>query len=152
MSKPRDLSFEALAHETSTDWTVGRGELNAALKSIRSQSSELEDVELATEIVYRAKLYRTFMGEGIALTAGALAKHWRRVREQAVSPSAQTEGEARPRVVTNASARDTGCPTCDGMGMVLVTVRPSLNPQSGYEEWGICPDCRGFKLGGVIFP
>jgi hypothetical protein len=132
MNRPRDLPFEALAEATSTDWNVGRGELNMALKSIREQMPGLDDTELATEIIYRAKLYKEFMGPTIALTAAALAKHWLRVVEQ----------KKNTREVTNASAAPNGCQTCDGMGLVLVRIRPSDNPHSGYEEYGICPDCR----------
>lgn len=128
----RDLSFEALASATSTDWNVGRGELNAALKSIRDQMPDVDDTELATEILYRAKLYKEFMGPTIALTAAALAKHWKRVVEQ----------QKNDRPATNVTVPLTGCQTCDGMGLVLVRVRPSDNPLSGFEEYGICPDCR----------
>lgn len=129
--RPRDLAFEALAHETSTDWNIGRGELNHALAAIRKQMPDVDDTDLAGEIVYRAELYRRMMGPTIALTAPALAKHWARLPEQAPK-----------REVTNASAAPNGCQTCDGMGLVLVRIRPSDNPHSGYEEYGICPDCR----------
>jgi hypothetical protein len=134
VDQKRDFSFEALAEVTSTNWTVGRGELNAALKSIREQMPQMEDVELAVEILYRAKLYREFMGEGIALTAAALAKHWLRVLEQRPKPQ-----------ITNAQPRHTGCQTCDGMGMVLVNVR-----EDGNEEWGICSDCRSTPTEGEM--
>lgn len=78
---PRDYAYEALAEVTSTDMDVGRGQLNAALKSIRSQSSDLEDSYLlAAEIHDRAKLYRALMPE-VVLTPTALAKHWKRVKE-----------------------------------------------------------------------
>jgi hypothetical protein len=141
MSRPRDLSFEALASVTSTDWDKGRGELNHALKSIREQSSQLDDTELATEIVYRAKLYKQSMGDGIYLTPSALAKHWLRVVEQAPR-----------RQVVNAERASTGCQTCDGHGMVLVSTRPSLNPDSPFEEWGLCPDCRGVRKEAFLEP
>jgi hypothetical protein len=135
MSKERDLSYEALAHVTSTDWDVGRGELNQALKAIRAQSPELEDIDLATEIVYRAKLYREFMGEGIYLTPSALAKHWLRVKEQAPK-----------RQVVNAPPAGTKCLTCDGHGVVLALVR-----EGGYEEYTPCPSCHASKQGEMMF-
>ena len=34
----RDYAYEALAEITSTDWAVGRGELNSALRDIRKQA------------------------------------------------------------------------------------------------------------------
>ena len=77
MTKERDLAFEVLAEVTGTDWNVGRGQLNAALKAIREQC-DLEGAELAAEIEARAAMYRQVM-PGIMLTPPALAKHWLRV-------------------------------------------------------------------------
>ena len=135
----RDLAFEALAEVTNTDWNVGRGELNAALKQIRDQEPTeiaLDGPLLAGLIYDKARAYREFMGEGIALTPTALAKHWQRVQAQApgpyrtISPSPGAGGSAR-------------CGTCNGDKLVLVRLRPSLNPVSGYEEYAPCPDCTG---------
>jgi hypothetical protein len=77
VTKERDLAFEALAAVTGTDWNVGRGQLNAALKLIREQC-DLEGEDLAAEIEARAQMYRQVM-PGIMLTPPALAKHWLRV-------------------------------------------------------------------------
>ena len=81
LEEKRDYSYEALAEVTGTDWNIGRGELNVALKSIREQSEIKDDYLLAAEIHERAKLYRALMPE-VLLTAPALAKHWRRVAEE----------------------------------------------------------------------
>jgi hypothetical protein len=81
MSRPRDYAFEALAEVTSTDPEVGRSALNAALKSIREQMPELDSYPLADEIHERAKMYRALF-ENAALTPTALAKHWKRVKEE----------------------------------------------------------------------
>jgi hypothetical protein len=81
MSKPRDFAYEALADVTGTDWTTGRGELNAALKSIREQSEIEDSYLLASEIIDRAKMYRVAMPD-VILTPSALAKHYLRVRQE----------------------------------------------------------------------
>lgn len=78
----RDYAFEALAEVTSTDWNVGRGELNAALKQIREQAEESDSYLLGAEIHERAKMYR-FVYASVALTPTALAKHWQRVKAEA---------------------------------------------------------------------
>lgn len=84
--RERDYSYEALAEVTSTDWDTGRGELNAALRDIRAQEPALASVEnsylLSAEIHDRAQIYRQVF-EGAALTPTALAKHWRRLPEEA---------------------------------------------------------------------
>ena len=77
----RDYAFEALAEVTGTDWTTGRGELNAALKSIRAQSEVEDSYLLGAEIHERAKMYRSLMPD-ILCTPSALAKHWKRVFEE----------------------------------------------------------------------
>lgn len=77
----RDYAFEALAEVSATNWETGRGELNAALKSIRFQSEIEDSYLLAAEIHERAKMYRLVF-EGAALTPSALAKHWKRVKEE----------------------------------------------------------------------
>lgn len=76
----RDYAFEALAEVTSTDWETGRGQLNAALKSIRTECEIEDDYLLAAEIYERAKMYRVLF-ENAVLTPTALAKHWKRVAE-----------------------------------------------------------------------
>jgi hypothetical protein len=133
----RDYAFEALAEVTSTDWTTGRGELNAALKSIQAQTTEIEDnYLLSCEIHDRAKLYRQVMGEGILLTPSALAKHWQRVVEQAPKP-------AYPHVALRGegTALSPGaCETCNGHKMIWVTDEsvapcPDCNSQANTDFW-----------------
>jgi hypothetical protein len=80
--RERDYAYEALAEVTGTDMTVGRGELNAALRDIREQSDTLDSYLLADEIHEMAKLYRQVY-EGAALTPTALSKHWTRLPEEA---------------------------------------------------------------------
>lgn len=77
----RDYSFEALAEETNTDWAEGRGQLNAALASIRRQSEIEDDYLLSCEIHDRAKMYRALFTDA-SMTPTALAKHWLRVKEE----------------------------------------------------------------------
>lgn len=77
----RQYDFEALAEVTATDWNIGRGELNAALKSIRAQSEITDSYLLSVEIHNRAGKYRAVF-EGAALTPTALSKHWKRVDEE----------------------------------------------------------------------
>ena len=81
MTRSRDYAYEALAEVTSTNMETGRGQLNAALKSIREEADIEDSYLLAAEIHERAKLYRALMPE-VLLTAPALAKHWRRVAEE----------------------------------------------------------------------
>lgn len=70
---------------TASDPATARGQLNAALKSIREQSPEIVDSYLlGAEMHERAKLYRMVF-EGAALTPPALAKHWKRLPEEAKS-------------------------------------------------------------------
>jgi len=85
---PRDYSFEALAEVTKTDWTVGRGELNAALRDIKIQSEIEDSYLLSCEIHERAKMYRRVFPE-IALTPNALAKHWVRVEAESTKVRGQ---------------------------------------------------------------
>lgn len=80
-TRARDYAYEALAEVTATDLNAGRGELNAALKSIREQSEIEDDYLLADEIHERAKMYRALMPD-VMLTPSALAKHWLRVFEE----------------------------------------------------------------------
>jgi hypothetical protein len=139
----RDYPFEALAEVTGTDWTAGRGELNAALKSIREQAEIEDDYLLADEIQARAKLYRQVMPE-VMLTPSALAKHWLRVFEEA---------NRKPAVASNQNAAATRCATCGGDRFVLVSRRPAVQSQwmkekgievpesEGFEEYAACPDC-----------
>ena len=77
----RDYAYEALAEVTSTDMNAGRGELNAALKSIREQSEIADSYLLSAEIHERAKMYRHLMPD-VLCTPSALAKHWKRVHEE----------------------------------------------------------------------
>jgi hypothetical protein len=77
----RDYAFEALADVTNTDWNEGRGQLNAALASIRRQCEIEDDYLLSCEIYERSKMYRTLYSD-VSLTPTALAKHWIRVKEE----------------------------------------------------------------------
>jgi hypothetical protein len=161
MTRKRDLSFEALAQVTATDWTVGRGKLNEALSGIRVQMPEAEDAELAAEILYRAKLYRRVYPT-IVLTPQALNQNWLRVLEE--------HGRQREAEATNVQTPRVACDTCDGHRFVLVGRRPipvtdllkrlraagsgeqhgteftsptggkSMEPD-GVEEYAPCPDC-----------
>jgi len=81
VSAKRDYAYEALARVTNSDQNAARGELNAALKSIREQSEIEDSYFLADEIHERAKMYRAVMGDAL-LTPTALAKHWLRVFEE----------------------------------------------------------------------
>jgi hypothetical protein len=130
MSRARDYAYEALAEVTGTDMSAGRGELNAALKSIREQTpgmgSTTDSMPLAMEIHTRAGLYRKMMPE-VVCTPTALAKHWKRVFE-----------EADRKTGTNLSA-SSDCPTCDGDRFVLVATRPAKH--GNLEEFAPCPDC-----------
>ena len=150
----RDYAFEALAEVTATDWSEGRGELNAALKSLKEQEPILADDSylLGAEIHERAKMYRDVMGDDILLTPSSLAKHWKRVKEHAPKKTypqpvlVYDSDDGQPRVQK--------CDTCDGHKLVLTGYRPAVqtiwmeskgivpNPNDpGYEEWALCPDC-----------
>lgn len=134
--REREYDFEALAEVTGTDWTAGRGELNAALKSIREQSGIEDGYLLADEIHVRAKLYREVMPD-VMLTPTALAKHWLRVFEE-------TEQRKAQRPTTNAHAPATTCRTCDGDRFVVAGLRAIAGmdvAQVHHEEWACCPDC-----------
>jgi len=84
----RDYAYEALAEVTSTDMSVGRGQLNAALRDIRNQSELTDSYLLAAEIHDRAKMYRRVFPD-IALTPTALAKHWVRVEAESTKVRGQ---------------------------------------------------------------
>jgi hypothetical protein len=121
---------------------AGRGELNVSLKSIREQAGIEDSYLLAAEIHERAKAYRAVMGEGILLTAPALAKHWQRVAEEVERPKG-----------TNLHADATACSTCKGDRFVLVSTRPAKQsawmreqgievvPDAELEEYAPCPEC-----------
>jgi len=130
--RPRDYAYEALAEVTGTHMEGGRGELNVSLKSIREQSGIEDSYLLAAEIHERAKAYRAVMGEGILLTAPALAKHWKRVAEEVERPKG-----------TNLHADATFCPTCKGDRFVIVNLR-AVGEQDvtavNFEEWAPCPE------------
>ena len=81
MARERDYAYEALAEVTATHPSEGRGQLNAALKSIRAQSEIEDSYLLSDEIHERAKMYRSLFPD-VALTPTALAKHWVRVFEE----------------------------------------------------------------------
>lgn len=121
----RDLPYEALAEATSTDMSEGRGQLNAALKSIKEQATGLDGPALADEIRERAKLYRRLMPD-VILSAPALAKHWRRVWDEAQRANG-----------TNLAGKLIECPTCGGDRFVMVQYR--VWDQG--EEYAACPAC-----------
>jgi hypothetical protein len=145
----RDYAFEALAEVTGTDWVQGRGELNTALKAIREQS-EVQDSYLLADLIHeRGKMYREVMPD-VMLTPPALAKHWRRVAEEAVRKN-------RPQS-TNRHAQATGCTTCNGNRFVTVRLRPQEqtmwmkerrlvpHPTSFHEEVAPCPACHPVEV------
>jgi hypothetical protein len=78
----RDYAFEALAEVTGTDWEVGRGQLNAALRDIKAQSEIEDSYLLGAEVHERSKQYLAVFPDA-ALTPTALAKHWSRLPEEA---------------------------------------------------------------------
>jgi len=133
----KDYAFEALAEATNTDWNTGRGELNAALRSIKEQSPEIDDnYVLSYEITHRANLYRQVMGDGILLTPSALAKHWKRVVEQKPRP-AYPDTQSPPR---GGTLGPRVCPRCDGHKMVWVTEEsvvpcPVCNSEANTDFW-----------------
>jgi len=92
----RDFAYEALAEVSSTDMSVGRGQLNAALKSIRAQAEIPDSYLLPVEIHERAKMYRSLFPEA-ALTPTALAKHWKRVFEEATKRRGVNLSAERPK-------------------------------------------------------
>ena len=137
----RDYAYEALSEVTSTDMNAGRGELNAALKSIREQSEVTDSYLLADEIHTRAKMYRAVMPD-VMLTPSALAKHWLRVFEEAD----RKRGE---RVNQSVSVV---CETCGSDRFVVVALRKPVQSQwmrerglepteEMIEETAPCPDC-----------
>lgn len=137
----RNYAFEALAEVTSTDWNAGRGELNAALKSIKQQSEIEDDYLLADEIHTRAKMYHSVWPE-LTLTPNALAKHWLRVFEEA---------DKKPAQLTNQSV-SVQCQTCQGDRFVVVSLRKPIQTEwmrehkispteEGIEEVAPCLDC-----------
>ena len=139
MTRERDYAYEALAEVTSSDLDAARGELNAALKSIREQSEIEDSYLLADEIHNRAKMYRHVMPD-VLLTPSALAKHWLRVFEE----SNRSQG-------TNRSV-STECSTCGGDRFVVVSMRRPVQsawmsehgiqaPGDLSEEMAPCPDC-----------
>src|SRR3990167_172038 len=109
-----DLAYEALAEATSTDMNEGRGELNAALRSIKEQWGADAPEYLPSEISERAKLYKRAM-PGVMLTPSALAKHWLRVYDMAQQKTPQA---------TNQSASRHDCMTCSRHGFVVYQTRP----------------------------
>jgi hypothetical protein len=138
MSRPPDLSWEALVEVTGATVASERGALNAALAQIREASDELTDEELAAEIVHRAGVYRqTF--PGMALTPTALSKHWERIPIEAPKP---TYTEAKP----------SECETCSGDKLVVYSTRPIEGGSDGqihvYEEFAPCPDCNSGAVVG----
>lgn len=142
--RERNYSFEALAEVTNTDWNAGRGELNAALKSIKDQCEIEDDYLLADEIHARGKAYRKVMGEAI-LTPSALAKHWARVFEELETK----------RFIESANqvAAPVRCETCDGDRFVVYATRKptqtqwmkehgiEANESEMIEEMAACPEC-----------
>lgn len=134
MTKERDYAYEALAEVTGSDMNAARGELNSALKSIREQSEVMDSYLLADQIHTRSKLYRSLMPDAM-LTPSALAKHWKRVWEEA--------SRVKPKT-TNAHASPSECQTCDGDRFVVVNLRSAGEKGvtgANFEEYAPCPDC-----------
>lgn len=144
MTRPQDLSFEALVEVTGATISSERGALNSALKQIREASPDLDDGDLALVIRLKATQYRTAF-PAIALTPTALAKHWNRVSEEQPKPTYE------PRV-----SQPGHCATCDDHKLVLVGHLPpvqtiwmrergievSQHPaEKGFEQYACCPDC-----------
>jgi hypothetical protein len=127
VNRPPDLSFEALVEMTGATVSSERGALNTALKMIREEMPGVDDTDLATEIVYRAGLYRKRY-PNVSLTPTALAKHWYRVLAEAPKPPAHTQ-------------EPTICETCKGDRFVLVRKRPGEAKGMFFEEYAACPDC-----------
>jgi len=118
LPRPRDLAFETLAEVTGANWTTARGELNAALALIRAEQNGATDQELAREIRVRAGMYRNVM-PSMMLTPIALAKHWRRVKQET-----QPKHGLAP------------CATCDSHRLVVVGMN-----EHGVDVYTPCPDC-----------
>lgn len=95
MTRPRDLSWEALVEVTGANVSVERGAVNFALASIRSEMTDVPDETLAEEIRFRARSYRKAWPNA-ALTPTALSKHWSRIVAEAAevkpTPAAPVEG------------------------------------------------------------
>jgi hypothetical protein len=130
---PHDLSFEALVEATGATIASERGQLNVALKAIREEESELNDEELALLIRLRADDYRRYFPD-MACTPTALSKHWNRVRAEVERAHAERKTRASEDPVRI-------CATCGGDRIVVIGIRPSQNPESGFEECAPCPDC-----------
>jgi hypothetical protein len=120
-NRPKDLCWEALIEVTGANVSMERGALNASLKEIRDEMPDVDAVDLAGEIVYRAGLYRKAF-PGAALTPTALAKHWTRVL---------TEGRATPALAAPA-APQSRCTLCRDNGWVFVQDTDDTAP---------CPSC-----------
>ena len=131
MSRPIDLSWEALVEVTGATVASERGSLNAALAQIREASDQLTDEELASEVRHRAGVYRK-MWPDMALTPTALSKHWERIPLEAPKP---TVPEYKP----------SECQTCGGDRLVVYSSRPAPAKMEGhelvFEEFAPCPDC-----------
>jgi hypothetical protein len=131
-SRQPDLSWEALVEVTTANVSQERGALNAALKEIRAEEPGLDDEDLALLIRLRAEDYRRHWPE-MSVTPMSLAKHWLRIRAEVERAyEAQKPPTQGPIVI---------CPTCGGDRMIVVGVRASQNPESGFEECAPCPDC-----------
>lgn len=141
MARERDYGYEALAESTNTDMDAGRGELNAALASIREQvglplGDPADSYLLGDEIHRRARQYRHVMGAEVILTPTALAKHWKRV-EGETRQRQQPVAQGTNRSVVNSD----DCATCDGDRFVVMQTRPAGDGEA--DEMAPCPDCNG---------
>jgi len=142
MTRPRDYAYEALAEVTNTDQTTGRGELNAALATIREETGIVDVANsyvLAAEIHDRAKQYKQLMPDTL-LTPTALAKHWKRVAEVVL------ERKAREPQGTNRPAPHVVCETCGGDRFVIVATRPAPQSDTAFDETAPCPDCNPVEV------
>ena len=74
------------------------------------------------------------MGDEILLTPSALAKHWKRVKEQMP--------KSRPSISPSPGAGGTPvCETCNGDKLVVVATRTAPHSDTGFDEYAPCPDC-----------
>lgn len=105
--RKRDIVFDALAEATNSDPHLEGSLIGKEVAKLRSHpdykemkegnGKEAADIALASEIPLRAHAYSEHFGPGIALTAPALVKHWRRVANHSQRLTPLQEAERRLR-------------------------------------------------------
>jgi len=130
-----------LAEVTNTDWDAGRGELNAALGSIREQVepdlADPKDSYLLSELIHRrARAYR--VADIGLLTPTALAKHWKRVEVEAKNTTTKVPA------TNQAATTNQLCQTCGGDRFVPYSTRKEGTDE--VEEMAPCPDCNPIEV------